>query len=306
MLTKQTLNAVTWIDAVSPTQEEVRGLMEEYDIDPLVGEALLLPSAKARVDVYEDFIYLILHFPALRHTHRGTREANQEVDCIIGKDFLITVHYDTVDPIHKFSKAFEVETMLEKNVIVEHAGFVFFFLIRKLYRSLVHELEAMADALSDAQERIFAGEEKEMVVELSKISRDLLIFKQALSMHREVLESFGAAGSALFGASFQHHLRAIVGEYQRVGDLLQHNRDTLAELRETNMALVSTKQNEVMKIFTIMAFVTFPLSLLAAIFGMGAASTPLIATPYGFWVIVGIMAVVILTFFSFFRYKKWL
>lgn len=306
MLSKQTINDITWIDASSPTREEVRQLMGEYGIHPLVAEELLAPTLKPRMDLYDTFAYLILHFPALRHTRKDGGLANQEVDFILGKNFLITAHYDTLDPIHEFTKEFEVETILEKNTAPEHAGFIFFVLIRKLYRALAVELEAMMDALAEAQERVFAGEEKEMVLELSKISRDLNNFKQAMNLHKEVLESFEPAGEALFGKEFRYHLKAISGEYHRVGNLLGHTIDTLSELRETNNSLLSSKQNEVMKVLTIMAFVTFPLSLIANIFGMNLSHLPIVGLQNDFWIIIGIMAAAASVFFIFFRYKKWL
>ena len=163
--------------------------MDEYDINPLVAEELLSPTLKPKVDFYRDYIYLILHFPAFRHTHQNT-QSNQEVDFIIGKDHLITTRYDTIDPLHKFSKVFETDSILDKSDIGTHAGFVFFFMIKKLYKSLEHELEYIDDALETIEDEIFEGREKEMVVSLSIVSRDLLNFKQAMRTHKEVLDSF--------------------------------------------------------------------------------------------------------------------
>ena len=132
MITKQEMNGITWIDADSPTKDEVKALMEEYHIHPLIAEELLLPSVKPKVDRYDNCIYLIMHFPALRHTHSGGRE--QEVDFVIGKQFIITAHYDTIDPIHKFSKVFEVNAILAKTNVGEHSGHLFFF-IAHLYQA---------------------------------------------------------------------------------------------------------------------------------------------------------------------------
>ena len=77
-------------------------------------------------------------------------------------------------------------------------------------------------------------------------------------------------------------------------------------LRETNNSLLTTKQNEVMKVFTIMAFVIFPLSLVAGIFGMNTAYIPIVGLPGDFWMVMGIMVVLGVLFLSFFMYKKWL
>lgn len=295
---------LTWVDVESPTSDEVRKLMETYEVDPLVAEELLLPTLKPRVEVYPGFIYLILHFPAFRHSHTG--DQNQEVDFIIGKDFLITTRYDSIDPLHKFSKVFEVNSVLDRSDIGEHAGYLFFYMVRKLYKSVEHELEYINDSLEIIEEDIFEGKEKEMVVALSNVSRDLLNLKQALNPHHEVLNSFADVGKAFFGESFGKHINSIMGEYFRIKNTISTNLDTMYELRETNNSLLSTKQNEVMKVLTIMAFVTFPLSLIASIFGMNTQHMPIIGSQYDFWLVLGIMGIATFFMFVFFKKNHWL
>ncbi|MBL7045220.1 MAG: magnesium transporter CorA family protein [Parcubacteria group bacterium] len=304
MLTKYTHKDVTWIDLESPTKDEVQKVMHEYSIHPTVAEELLMPTMKPRVDLHENFIYLILHFPAFKHTHSFGQ--NQEVDFIIGKDFIITTRYDTIDPLHKFSKIFETNSILDKSDIGTHAGFVFFFMIKKLYKSLEHELEYIDDALEKIEDDIFKGHEKQMVVSLSVVSRDLLNFKQAMRTHKEVLNSFDEVGVEFFGKEFSHHIRSIVSEYYRINSMMGMHNDSLNELRQTNDSLLSTKQNEVMKTLTIMALVTFPLSLIAAIFGMNTRALPIVGSPNDFWIIMGIMLTLTFVMFIYFKIRRML
>ena len=70
MISRYKYHELTWLDIESPTNEEVRGIMEEFDIHPIVADELLGPSLRHKVDTYENFIYLILHFPAVHHSHR--------------------------------------------------------------------------------------------------------------------------------------------------------------------------------------------------------------------------------------------
>lgn len=303
MLTRYTHKNLTWIDLESPTQEEVRNIMSEFSINPLAAEELLTPTLKPKVDQYDNFLYLILHFPAFKHSH--SEGENQEVDFIIGKDFLITTRYDTVDPIHKFSKVFEVNSILDRSDIGAHAGYLFFYMIKKLYKAISHELAVVEDALDDIEEQIFSDREREMVIEISKVTRRLLNFKQALVAHKDVLSSFEVAGKNFFGNAFGYHLRTIIGEYYKVENEIKFHADTAAELRATNNSLLSTKQNEVMKVLTVMAFVAFPLTVIASIFGMNS-SLPIVGEENDFWIIIGIMIATAVTFFAFFKYKKWL
>jgi len=304
MLSRYKHKKITWIDLESPTQEEVRTLMKEFDIHPLVANELLVPTVRPKVDLYYNLIYLILHFPAFEHRHGGSPE--QEVDFIIGKNFVITTHYETIDPLHEFSRVFEVNSIIDKSHMGNHAGFLFYYIARELYKSLSEELQHIDDALNQIEEQIFEGKEKDMVEELSRVNRDLLNFKQAIRLHDEVLSSLEIAGTGFFGDKFTYYLRALAGEYHKIASQLEGNRETLLELRGTNDSLLTTKQNETMKILTIMAFVTFPLSLIAGIFGMNTQATPIIGAPGDFWIVLSIMGIGMFMMFLYFKYKKWL
>jgi magnesium transporter len=287
----------------SPTNEEVRQIMEEFDIHPIAADELLGPSLRPKVDHYENFLYLILHFPAIRHSHQTK---SQEVDFIIGKQFLITVRYELLDPLHKFSKVFEVNSILDKSDIGEHAGFLFFYMIRKIYASLGHELSVIGETLRTVEEKIFRGEERAMVEELSVIHRDLLEFHRALRMHRPVLQSLSLASAEFFGEEFTHYSDNILGEYLKVEEMLQDQREILNDLRTTNDSLLTTKTNEIMKLLTATTFLMLPATLIGALFGMNTKDTPFIGMHYDFWIVAGIMFAVAFTTFIIFKHKRWL
>lgn len=305
MLTRLTHGSTTWIDVASPTPEEIRKLMEEYSLDPLIADELTAPSVRNHVDQRDDYFYVVLNFPAFKHMHDMAGTA-LELDFIVGKNWIITTHYAAVDPLHQFSRLFEVESVLDKRNMGEHAGFVFYYMLMELYRTLNNELAYIGNRLEDVEERIFQGDEKEMVVELSHIARDILNFTQALGPHREMLGSVEKPAVGLFGYEYARNVRSALGEYERLDNSIQAHHASVLELRETNNSLLTTKQNEIMKVFTIMAFVTFPLTLFSSLFGMNTNYLPIVGHSFDFWIIVGIMASAATTFFTYFKYKKWL
>ncbi len=303
MLSRYTHRGLTWVDLESPTAAEVRQVMSDFDIHPLIGEELLTPSLKPKVDRYDNCIYLILHFPAFG---KDDTAPSQEVDFILGTNFIVTTRYETVDPFLKFSRVFETNSLLNREALGTHAGFIFFFMMRNLYRALEHHLETLALGLTHIESRIFSGGEKEMVIDLSRMSRVLLNFKQTLSPHKQVLESLEAAGVRFYGQDFVYHLRSITGDYFRVAASLDSHKDALLELRETNNSLLSTKQNETIQILTAMTFFTAPLTLIAGVFGMNTIDTPIVTSPQGFWILLGAMFLVGVMLYIFFKVKRWL
>ncbi|MEK7134647.1 MAG: magnesium transporter CorA family protein [Patescibacteria group bacterium] len=304
MLSRYTHKKITWIDLESPTQEEVRSLMKEFKIHPLVADEILSPTIRPKVDIYPDYLYLILHFPIIEHRH-GER-ADQEVDFILGKNFIITTHYETIDPLHEFSKLFEVNSIIDKSHVGAHAGFVFFYLLKELYRALGGELDRLSILLERVEKSVFEGHEKEMVEAISHVNRDILNFRQAIRLHGNVLVSFEHASAKIYGDDFGYYIRAAIGEYQKIASALDGHRETISELRETNDSLLTTKQNETIKTFTIMAFITLPLSLIAGLFGMNVEHTPLVGIPGDFFIVMGIMLGTLIALFVYFKRKHWM
>lgn len=304
MITRQEIDGVTWVDLESPTTDELEEIAKEFSIDPFVVDELQAPTLKPSVMVGDDYLYLILHFPVERHSHIKT--TSQEVDFILGEKYIITVRYDVVDPVHKLHKILETELIIDNEPALKHSGELLYKIIMKLYSGVFYELDYQRDVIKRIEDEMFKGKEKEMVFEISKVSTVVRNFNILLETHPPVLESLDRNGATIFGEKFSMYSKALIGEHSRTQTTTSSYLQLAAGLRETNNSLLTTKQNEVMKVLTIMAFVTFPLSLIAGIFGMNTAYIPLVGTPGDFWIIIGIMFAFTTLFFGYFIHRKWL
>lgn len=304
MTKKHTYKDITWIDLESPTNEEVRGIMDEYKIHPDVAQDLLLPNTKSSIDVYEDYIYLILHFPAWKHSHNDTV---QEIDFVIGKKVIVTAHYDTIDGIHKFSKLFEIQALLEKkSQLSENAGSVFFYMIQELYNSLDDELESIKDTLVDIEKKIFNKDEKKMVFELSQVSRKLLSFKHCLGLHEHLLIMFGNHTKKLFGENYSHMVEKILSAENHISKKIHGLTESLHELRETNNALLEAKQGEIMKTFTAITVISSFLTIISSWFLIESPDKPFHDTGHEFWAVGLLMLCIAIILTILMRLRKWL
>jgi magnesium transporter len=304
MINRYTHKKLVWVDLESPNQEELSQIINEFGIHPLVSEELISPSLKPKVDLYKNFIYLILHFPTLGRAEKAN--ASTEIDFIIGKNFLITTRYGQVDALHNFSKSFEVNSILDKTDMGDHAGFLFLYMVRAIYQSLIHQLDSIHESIKDIENKIFSGHEREMVMEISKMSRNLLDFKTATDMHKDVLESFEIAGKKFFGSDFDYYLRVILEEYYKTENAIRSNSELVSELRNTNDSLLNARQNEIMKTITIIIFLFLPFSVITGFFQMNTANTPFVGQIYDWFIIVGIEMSLAVILYILARSKKWL
>ena len=313
MLHRHEYKNLTWIDMESPTLDEVRQVVEEFGVSTFIADELLAPSLRPHTERYGDHLYLVLHFPTLRRAHTSGRASEaemvgheQEVDFIIGKHFIITTRYEELAAFVEFRKVFEVNATLEEEHLSENSFDVFLLLAKRLYRTVDSEIHDVRETLERIESEIFKGREKEMVKALSHAGRDILNLKQALDPHQDVLSSLRELTEDFAGHDYVSRVRSIENMYYRSRKHVTNIWQTLAELRETNNSLLSTKQNEVMLTLTIMAFVTFPLMLISSIFGMNTQALPIVGFKYDFWVVIGIMLFATGAMFYYFRHKRWL
>lgn len=307
MIQKYNYKKLTWLRMEKPSSDEIAQVLKEFELHPVVAEEMMSNCSKSKVDFYKTYIYLVLSFPFRVKDSTGRIKVElKEIDFILGKDFIITVNYDSIPPLDNFSKAFEVNTIIDKVGIGHHAGFILYYMLKNLYQHIEDDIENIKDSLAYVESKIFEGEEKSMVESISILSRELIDFKQTSRTHKEVLNTFGIAAEKLFGENFGYHIEDMRFDYEKTHDLIVNAKELLNDIRETNDSLLSTKQNETMKTFTVMAFTTFPLSLITGILAIRAGGTPIVDHPYGFFIILILMIAGVIGMFTFFRFKKWI
>ncbi len=303
MISKYKYKGLTWIDLESPTEDELLHVMEGYSIPLVVGEEMKNLSLQSKVDLYPNFIYIILHFPEI--SHGGGKSVEKEIDFIVSNDFIITTHYEPIDSLHEFSKTFEVDAILEKRMDIDHAGFLFFHLVKSLYVHSRHQLYTINLLLKDVENKIFEGTEGKMVEKISNINRTLLDFRQAIRFHKEVLNSFELAAKHFFGDKFGYYISAIISEYNKTQSTLDSHKEILDDLRDTNDSLLANKTKETMKVLTIITFLISPVTIISDIFVINNKFLKSENTNE-YLLVLGLMIVTSLITFIYIKSKKWL
>ncbi len=291
----------------SPDDNEIASIVRRYDLHPLVGEELKSSSTLAKIDFYKEYILAVITLPVRIRENGISSVVDREIDFVIGKNFLITSRYDNIDQLEYFAKVFETNSIIDKNQQIEHAGNLFYYMIKRIYAGMFEDLENIRDALLNAETKIFNGDEKPMVETLSKLSRELIDFRQTARIHREVWEEMisGIAGSP-FGAEFLPYIHDMRDQFNRVHELIGNCRELLADLRETNSSLLTTKQNEIVKILTLVAFIFYPLTFLVNLFNIPSPFSSAVSEPFGWAVFLFIMLILSLGMWWYFKRKRWL
>ena len=306
MLQQYKYKDYTWINISKPTKKDIKYLEDSFHFHPLVLRELEKPSSRAHVDHWQDYLYFVYHTPEFEDKLRSSQP--REIDFLITRNYLITVHYENIEILDEIIKKCKSDSRNLHFYMGEGPGYLLYRIIEASIRLSLRQLSHIEEKISKIEKAVFSEKpsEVEKVKDISFVKRDILNFQLISRPHQKLLQSLFLEGNKFFGRKFKIFFSSLEQDHLKVADSLQNYRDIIESLETTNSNLVSVKINDVMKIFTILAFVTFPLTLFTSMFGMNTANTPIIGSAYDFWKIVIVMTLLTIIMFAFFKRKKWI
>ena len=296
--------SITWVDIQNPTTEDVEYLKETFQLHPVVLQQIIPPAWTTKVEHFTSHLFLVLFVPNYNKEQKATRP--RELDIICGKDFLITSHYNSILPL----KAVFDECTLYEEKREEHmgkkTGLLLYRVLHKILEDGGAKILQVEKKLTLIEESIFQGKEREMLKEISFVKTDIIDFWRIVRPQKGAFTSLRDIASEFFGEETVHYFAHLRNHWARIMSTLIIAKETINSLEQTNSALLTDKTNEIVKLLTIFAVIVFPLSLLAAIFGMNTEYLPIVGLTGDFWIVTGLMLIGTVFMIAVFKRKKWL
>jgi magnesium transporter len=306
MRKKVSSEKVTWIDIMTPTENDLSFLKENFDFHPFILKSILPPIHHPRFENYKDYLFLVLHYPFFDEKTKETK--SREIDIIVTKNTLITIRYNNIAPLQSFFTKLILYEKERKEFTDEGVGEVLYRLLYELLRNSFPKLDHISEKIDSIEKEIFKEQrQKEVIEEISTLKYDLINFKRIIQPQLPVFEKLKEESKNFFGEHFEPYFNELVNCFLTIKEVLETHHRTLNELEETNANLLSIKTNEIIKILTIFWVILSPLTLLATIYGMNTSYLPFTDIKYyDFWIIIGIMAVLSIIILVFLKKKKWI
>lgn len=300
---EQKLNNITWISIVRPDEQELKTLEERLpQIHPLVLEELRSPTIRpSQVESYDHHLFMVLHFPNFLEGIKRT--VNCEVDFIVFADTLITVQYESIPLMEGAWLEYENEKSM-RDQYGKTPFHLLSYLTRMFFTFTLKELDQIQQEVDEIEEEVFSGRVKETLQDISILKRNLLDFCRSIKPQQLTLESLVHQGVYIAGEKVRPILTDLVGAYRKVWDLLENHKEALDALYDTNYALLTSKINETMRVFTILAFVSFIPTAIANMYGMNLLRIPLAGRPNAFWEVLAIMAFTTIVVYLILKWRK--
>ena len=305
MATKIKKGTITWVNVVKPTTKDLQFIAEEFSIHPIVLEELLHPSARAKVEQYDNYLYFIYHLPVYDCDQKTSRRG--EIDFIITADTLISVSYENLKPIEAFIDKIDRDTHYKDRTLNGTTARLLYYILDYCLTYAFRELKHIDEKVEVIRRELFDGKERKLLEDISYIKRDLLSFYLCFQPQQSVFKSLTIVGPHFWSPEIQVYFSDLEGDYLRVLQYCINYKETIESFEETNAQLLNTKINSIAQRITVLAFLTFPLVLLTSVYQSGVITKPILTNSIisDFWIEVGAVIVLTLLVLKFFKKRGW-
>ena len=171
----------------------------------------------------------------------------------------------------------------------------------------IEPLERMEGAVTALEDAIVtAGKPVGGIGErIVSLRRSLLALKRYYEQLSLITEALAEDTAGLFGEEERRLFVALDRHVDRLLDYVLHLREYVTQVREAYQAQLDYEQNQLMRTFTVMTAIFFPLSLIVGWYGMNF-SMPEYGWAFGYPMVIAPSVVVCGICFRIFRRKKWL
>jgi len=298
-------SGLTWIHLDSPDVEAAAALAERFGWHPLDVEDVLSKRQRPKVDDYADegYLFAVLHFPAYDPAIQRLNAV--ELDAFVGPDYLVTLPSVNLKPVSRLFARCEEDEVFREQLFSKGSGRLLYEVLDDLFDYCFPILDKIGHKLDSLEDDVFEGRSDEVVRDISNVKQEIISYRKIIKPERSTLRLLERHVERFLPEELELYFDDIVDAAERIWDLLDNYKEVVEALEDTNEAVISHHQNDILRILTVFSVVLLPLTLITGFFGMNV-NFPGFATVWLFWTIFGFMAAALIGMLAFFRFKRWL
>ena len=292
-----------WIHVQDPRLADREWLEQHYDFHPLDWEDVYSRNQRSKLDVYDDYLFIVLHFPVFEKA--SGRLLTAELDIFVGPDYLITFTEVALPPLHAMFERMGEREELRETTFSKGSGYLLYKIVDTNVDAAFPMLRKMGNKLDRLEDDILEGRSGEIVRAISNAKQEIINFRRIVRPQRAVLRDLERTKQRYLNEEMEVYFDDISDAAERIWDTLENYKEVVEALESTNESVLSHQLNDSFRILTAASVILLPLTLIASVYGMNVP-VPGENEPFSFWVVVALMGFMLVVLTIIFRRRGWL
>jgi magnesium transporter len=279
-----------WVDIEGDAEDGIRVMRDLFNFHRLaIDDCVATLVHPPKVDNFQDHIFLIVH--GINYTAETDIVETSQVELFIGQNFVVSHHSLPMYSCNAVQQLVEEDTYPLKR----GADFLAHQIIDTIIDNVMPTIDIMNDVADDIEEEAVHNPRRETLEAILKLKRSAMRLHRVMAPQREILNRFSRREFSVISEEAQIFYRDIYDHLVRIEELNMNIRERTDNALSTYMSSIANRQNETMKVLSIVAAIFLPLSLLAGIYGMNFEYMPELTWRWGYFAVLGVMVCAILS-----------
>jgi len=304
MIGKLQLGKLKWLHIPYPNDENIDFLRENYDFHPLDLEDCQSKVQRPKIDIYDDYRFLILHFPYFDKAMKFVK--TKEVKIFWGEHYIITLGSHWV--IRTLFDKTKKEADIDIDELPNTSDVLLYSILDSLMRESFKLMKLIEDNLDHISQEMFDKKAEKTIERISVTRKNLILLNTAFKPQLRLFQKMESGVIKGFTPDMEDYWGNNLDSYQKMWDSIEDYQELIQGFSLTFDSLQANRTNEIMKVLTTISTILLPLTFLTGLYGMNVdlplqeGSTDTTA----FLIIVGAMILIVISLLFYFKKRRWI
>ncbi len=256
---------LTWLNIERPTRQEMDYLAQNYPFHPLDLDDCLSKVQLPKIDEYESYLFIILHFPVFDHRTRITRPS--QVSIFLGKDYLVTVHSGDLKPFAALPGRCQQDDKVCQDYLGKDSGYLMYRIVDSLVDYCSPMVNKTLANLEDIEDKVF-DDKVSASHDVAILRRDIAAQRRIIGPIKGVVADLERKAQRYTQADLKVYFGDINDHLARLWSNLDECQESIEIYKDTDFLLSQERTNRILALLTIMFTVSIPATVLGVFYGM--------------------------------------
>lgn len=298
-LTDRKDNFIKWINVDGIHKLElIEHLGKHYNIHPLTLEDIVHVESRPKFEDYDHYVLVLM-----KMLYWDSHLRSEHLSIILLNDTVISFQEphggDAFDIIRNRLR------QGKGRVRKMSADYLAYTLIDAVVDCYFTVIEKMGEKVEALDEEITYTPHRRAILKLHDLKREVSFLRKQLSPAREMVNNLLRHETGLISETNIAYLRDLQDHIVRAIDSVENYRELLSGIMEVYLSNNSNKLNEAMKALTVISSIFIPVTFIAGVYGMNFKYMPELNSAYAYYIVWGVMLLVMVGMAIFFKRKRW-
>jgi magnesium transporter len=293
---------VTWFNIYGLHDIELlQEIGEEFDFEKLVLADVLETHARPKIEDYHNMVFVSLKMIQFSEEKKDLTVEN--LSLIFNDNILISFQEKKGDVFEPVRNRIRNQ---KRTLRSSRPDYLAFALIDTVVDHYLYVLGLLGERIENIDDILIDHPNDSVIDEIKSFKRKINYIQKGIKPAKEMILALSKLESDFIHKKNRIHFKELVNNINQASDTADSYREMLSDQLNVYHMMISSRLNDIMKFLTIFSVIFIPLTFIAGIYGTNFDVLPELHFEYGYYIMLGCMAVIAIIMLFYFKRKNWL